>query len=414
MARPRKKVRGVIQYRGRVYARVALNGVLRKIRVPDQDTAESLYAAIKLRQRFGTPIPSELVPLVSGIDGLSPVVKEETNPPRLVCDVLSEYMHAKAHAKSKGDITRRLVFWSFCLGEVPLDGMARERMAALVRSIEDARQVLASHGLSQGSIGHYLTALRSAFNYAERSLGLIDPNDNPFHRRIKIPKSPARKVRISFEEFALLVRAAPPLARAVLVFAACSARRIGEILTLDRSAVRLDHSTRSGQYYCTPEKNGEAGWFPINRLAYEVLTRMPRFIGEDRRVFPVSRWYISHAFKRAARRIGRDDLHLHDLRHAAASWLGAETNSKYVQAFLGQKTPAMTARYTHPQDAEMRALGEKISDGLMGAGISGDDLDVSRTLKPTVVALKGRTQVNQGEKCPQSVPRDVDEMGQTG
>ncbi len=66
---------------------------------------------------------------------------------------------------------------------------------------------------------------------------------------------------------------------------------------------------------------------------------------------------ISHAFKRAARKIGRPDLRWHDTRHLAGSaLLGTGASLPEVAAMLGHKTLVMSKRYAHVNPSRLRDL----------------------------------------------------------
>jgi len=62
----------------------------------------------------------------------------------------------------------------------------------------------------------------------------------------------------------------------------------------------------------------------------------------------LSRYNVSHAFKRAIRKAKVEDFRFHDLRHTFATRLVQAGKDLYkVQRLLGHKTVAMTQRYAH-------------------------------------------------------------------
>jgi len=62
----------------------------------------------------------------------------------------------------------------------------------------------------------------------------------------------------------------------------------------------------------------------------------------------LAHWKFRHQLYKAAKSIGRDDLHVHDLRHLGAV-LAAQSGAtvKELMARLGHTSPAMSLRYQH-------------------------------------------------------------------
>lgn len=76
------------------------------------------------------------------------------------------------------------------------------------------------------------------------------------------------------------------------------------------------------------------------------------------------------SFNRARQAAGFDWLHMHDLRHTAASWmLMRGVDMRTLAAILGHRTLQMVLRYTHLVDDHQRAAVERIGDlGVVATG----------------------------------------------
>lgn len=69
------------------------------------------------------------------------------------------------------------------------------------------------------------------------------------------------------------------------------------------------------------------------------------------------------AFDRARKRAGLPWLHMHDLRHTAASWMIMRgVDIRTLAAILGHRTLQMVLRYTHLLDEHQRAAVDRIGD----------------------------------------------------
>ena len=104
---------------------------------------------------------------------------------------------------------------------------------------------------------------------------------------------------------------------------------------------------------------------PLNAAALAVLAKLDRRGAE---LFPevtpsrLSKWWVA-----ARAELGLGDVHLHDLRHAAASLaLNAGVPLAAVGSLLGHgvNSASMTARYSHLADAQLAAASKAIADRL--------------------------------------------------
>jgi len=153
---------------------------------------------------------------------------------------------------------------------------------------------------------------------------------------------------------------------AVLLAAWCQLRR-AEIVGLERQDLDLLHGRLQvrrvanrvkGALVIGPPKT-EAGIRTIAippHLLPEVRRHLDTYVAEEPTapVFTGTKGgrlaaeHLYEAFVAAREKIGRPDLHIHDLRHAGATWLaigGATTRE--LQARVGHASPAAALRYQH-------------------------------------------------------------------
>ncbi len=211
--------------------------------------------------------------------------------------------------------------------------------------------------MSTQSVRHELGMLKRAIDHASREWGLYLPAGNPV-TKIKLPApSKARERRSQGVEYERLLQEAyasrsPRLGYAI-EFATETAMRRGEICNLQWSDIDLNRRIA----HARETKNGEPRHVPLSNRAIEVLIKVKGKRNKGA-VFGLTNHAFSQAFKRVARRIGSDDLRLHDLRHEATSRLAVKLNGDVLalSAITGHKTLQMLKRYTHlnPEDLAKR------------------------------------------------------------
>jgi integrase len=165
--------------------------------------------------------------------------------------------------------------------------------------------------------------------------------------------------------------------------------RIGELIALRRKHVDLKtHSltvaeqvvTLEGGRRVVTEPKTDAGrrvialpQLVVDALAEHLGNQDPGqegpqallFPAEDGDLLPGTTFY-KH-WRRARHKLGRDDLHLHDLRHVAgtlAAWTGA--TEKELMARLGHANPAAARRYQHAARDRDRAIAAGLDAILEG------------------------------------------------
>lgn len=182
--------------------------------------------------------------------------------------------------------------------------------------------------LAPATVRNRIAYLRSACRWAWKRHGMggeADPG-----ARVQVPTvRNAREVVVSRADVVRLCRACRNRgARAVIRLAYYSGMRIGEILAAERIA---------GHFLLRDTKNGDARLVPIHpRIATAARVPLPTR-GE------LHYWWFK---TRAACEL--EHVHLHDLRHSAASaMVNAGVSLADVGAVLGHRSAASTKRYSH-------------------------------------------------------------------
>ncbi|HET6921257.1 MAG TPA: tyrosine-type recombinase/integrase [Jiangellaceae bacterium] len=173
-----------------------------------------------------------------------------------------------------------------------------------------------------------------------------------------------------------------PRYRALVLAAAFSGLRRGELFGLRRGHIDLDHGTvtvevqrqqlPSGQYLIGPPKS-DAGirTVALPREVTDVLAdHVDRYVASDPSAWvftgdkggPLRQGVWQHEWVRAREAVGLPDLHFHDLRHVAAT-LAAETGAgvKEIMYRIGHSSPLAALRYQHATHRRDRSIADGIS-----------------------------------------------------
>jgi integrase len=91
--------------------------------------------------------------------------------------------------------------------------------------------------------------------------------------------------------------------------------------------------------------------------AIEILSALPRDIKKNKRVIPLDRMTLYHAYAAAVRRAGIEDYDYHGLRHEALSRLGeqGDLSTKEMMQMSGHRTARMVMKYQHADVKKIRA-----------------------------------------------------------
>jgi integrase len=187
---------------------------------------------------------------------------------------------------------------------------------------------------------------------------------------IKAQREPDGRTRyLSLEEIESLLACCPPKgARPGLVsiylkpfvmVALNTGMRRGEILSLTRRSVDWQNrAVKLGQ-----TKNGESRHVYLNDEALQALRGLPTRIDTEL-LFPIDKWQLGKAFRKACAEAKIEDFRVHDCRHTFASYQAmAGVQGRTLQALLGHKDMRMTGRYSHLSDAHLRAAVNALAFG---------------------------------------------------
>ncbi len=141
-----------------------------------------------------------------------------------------------------------------------------------------------------------------------------------------------------------------PLFETFVNFQLMTGARLSETLGMTWDRIDFDNQ----QAFIIETKNGRPRKLPLRQDLIKLLRELPRTGPE---VFPFSFESLRKAWTRiceAAKLVGDDELHIHDLRHEAISRV-ADAGSKLpggfslvdLQAFSGHRDTRMLLRYTH-------------------------------------------------------------------
>ncbi|RLA19354.1 MAG: hypothetical protein DRQ56_05560 [Gammaproteobacteria bacterium] len=139
----------------------------------------------------------------------------------------------------------------------------------------------------------------------------------------------------------------------IILFQVFSARRISETCRVVWADYNKEKKTLIVRDMKDPRKRkGNHVTTTLTDEAIRIIERQPRSDTEPR-IFPYVSKSASSNFARTCGMVGIDDLHLHDLRHEAASWLfELGMNIPQVSKITGHKSWQNMQRYVHMEGAE--------------------------------------------------------------
>ncbi len=196
-----------------------------------------------------------------------------------------------------------------------------------------------------GTVRNRLACLKAAARWAWKKHGLV-PHDPT--TRMQLPAvNNARHVYIGRADMLRLCRACDHWqAQIAIRVSFYSGMRLGELYAVRPTADAL---------VLLDTKNGDARAIPAHPRIKHLLPMLP---------LTAPSITLQRAFQRARREVGLEHVHLHDLRHSAASeMINAGVPLHTVGKVLGHRDARSTDRYSHLTAATLaaavRAIGRK-------------------------------------------------------
>ncbi|MBI4369997.1 MAG: site-specific integrase [Elusimicrobia bacterium] len=194
------------------------------------------------------------------------------------------------------------------------------------------------------SVNHYHRVLRRLFYWAEE-VGIFQGKNPASGKRVKleIEKKYWRKEYLEADELKAILEAAHPRIRPIIMTAAFTGMRKGELEKLRKKDINLDSCT-----ICISEsKNDEPGYVPITDILFPILGDLIKQADGDQLVLDFRNfdrfWKVARKTVNLSKKIS-----FHTLRHTLASHVVMKTGNKaVVQALLRHKDPRTVERYAH-------------------------------------------------------------------
>lgn len=246
-------------------------------------------------------------------------------------DLLEEYSKFNNRYKDPREQAWRLgKFRSVPFYDVPLEDITPQMLGAW----RDKRMT----EVAQSSVLREIATLSPIFRHAVTELQWVASNPLALMKKPRIPSS--RKRGITAEEEQRMIsaleqsdRGSGKLVASIFRFSLETGMRQGEILGLrwgdvtDRTAILRD------------TKNGSSRVVPLSPKAREILDGrrllMGASCGTDSKIFPILRFTLQWAFRKARESAGIEDLHFHDARGEAITRLSKKLGVLQLAEMIG-------------------------------------------------------------------------------
>lgn len=252
---------------------------------------------------------ARLYAVASGVERVDP----------LISDAILLYLSDKTDLKSLRSTTEHLAAIDWAIHG--------RRLSELPQVAIDVRDQ--STGLSPGTIRNRLACLKAACRWAWKRHGLTEHDPTA---RMQLPAvRNERHVYLQREEMLALAYWTPDRdLRRLIRCAFYTGLRLGELQRVE---------VRGGLLYLADTKNGDMRAIPVHPRIRSALRHLP-LREKDR--------YYQHAFKRVRDLLGWGHVHIHDLRHSAASEMAnADVDLYTIGQVLGHRDARSTQRYSH-------------------------------------------------------------------
>jgi len=326
---------------GRWYVRFTLNGKRRMLSTGETDKTQAL---LKL---------GEIVKTVERTDGLGVQARRVSMFAELVKEYIAYAEANKAVSTAQSD-KRRLAKLLAAFGAERLTEITQRKVE---RYMQDRRKEV-----KPATVNRDVALLRHMLNKAVDWEYL---ESNPL-KRVKPFKEPPGRTRylIDAERERLLdacKHSDSDMLYPVVLTALLTGMRKGELQELTWDDVNFPEA----RITVRRSKNNETRHIPIHRDLLEMLQQLHNRYPYAHYVFckpdgkPYGDW--RRAFKTVCRQAGITNLRFHDLRHTFGSYLGMNGSNAYtIMRLMGHKTIAMSARYTHISEVQLKAAVDGI------------------------------------------------------
>jgi integrase len=267
---------------------------------------------------------ARLAAIAAGVERRDPLIDEAV--------VL--YLRDKSAMKSHRDAVQHLaaIAWAY----------AGRPMSALP---DVAREVVAKADTAPGTVRNRLALLKAAARWAWRKHGLVE--GDPTARMVLPEVRNERHVYITRRDMLRACRACDHWqAQIAIRVSFYSGMRLGELYAVEAG---------DGVLLLADTKNGDRRAVPVHPKIAHLIRHLP---------LTAPMISVQRAWQRARARVGLDHVHLHDLRHSAASeMVNAGVPLYTVGKVLGHRDQRSTQRYSHlttdTLTAAVAAIGRK-------------------------------------------------------
>ncbi|MEN6560103.1 MAG: site-specific integrase [Acidobacteriota bacterium] len=269
-----------------------------------------------------------------------------------------EYEQIRAGTRSIRSVRGYIKHLASHFGEIPLSKITPEMVEAYKQ--KRMKQRIACKAGADGkprtrerkgsSVNRELAVLKNMFNVALKQHRLR--GENPV-KAVSFYAEQSRDYILNRDQVAALLEAADDTLRKIVLIALNTGLRRGEILGLRWSQVNFE----DGVISFARTKSVKFLRVPMNSVVLSVLASIER---KGDYVF-AGRWGRGHlvdckkAFEAARAKAGLPELHFHDLRHCAGTYMAtAGIPLTTVQQILGHRDIRTTTRYINPNDENRR------------------------------------------------------------
>jgi integrase len=251
---------------------------------------------------------ARLAALAAGIERRDPLIDEAV--------VL--YLRDKSALKSHRDATQHLAAIAWAYAGRPMSALA-----------EVAREVIDQAETAPATVRNRLALLKAAARWAWRKHGLVEAD--PTVRMVLPQVNNERHVYITRRDMLRACRACDHWqAQIAIRVSFYSGLRLGELYAVEPAG---------GTLLLADTKNGDRRAVPVHPRIAHLLQHLP---------LTAPMVSVQRAWQRARARVGLEHVHLHDLRHSAASeMVNAGVPLYTVGQVLGHRDQRSTQRYSH-------------------------------------------------------------------